>query len=144
MEFLELLDQLHKDVAIKHKVAPTDRDFRSYHTIDFGKVSSKGRFTIQKKLIKSKLLIVDGKQRVYLSDSQIIETILEMPSDNIAWFLDQMVNLYNGNGSSFTFTINKQSFDFVGIPYFHQEQVVLLPSDTTVDINEFISIINCK
>ena len=65
-----------------------------------------------------------------------------MPSDNIAWFLNQMVNLYNGNGSSFTFTINKQSFDFVGMPYSPQEQDILLPSDTTVDINEFISIIN--
>ena len=35
MEFLELLDQLHKTVEDKHAVSSKDRNFRSYHAIDF-------------------------------------------------------------------------------------------------------------
>ena len=35
MEFLELLDQLHKSVKDKHAVSSKDRNFRSYHAIDF-------------------------------------------------------------------------------------------------------------
>lgn len=142
MEFLELLDQLHKSVKDKHAVSSKDRNFRSYHAIVFDGNSSTGRFIIQKNLIKAKLLIVDGKQKVYLSDDQIIQTILEMPASTINWFLTQMINLYNESGVNFGFSINEQHFDFVGIPYFPSNDTILLPSDTYVTINEFIAIIN--
>lgn len=142
MEFLELLDQLHKAVAEENSVSAKDRNFRSYHAIGFDGDSPSDRFIIQKNLIKAKLLIVDGKQKVYLSDDQIVETILEMPASKITWFLMQMVNLYNGTGSSFIFSIAEQHFNFVGIPYLPSKETILLPSDTHATINEFISIIN--
>ena len=142
MEFLELLDQLHKSIKDEHAVSSKDRNFRSYHAINFSGNSSAGRFIIQKNLIKAKLLIVDGKQNVYLSDDQIVQTILEMSTSNINWFLTQMINLYNGSGAKFAFSINEQHFNFIGIPYFPSNETILLPSDTYVTINEFIAIIN--
>ena len=142
MEFLQQLDSLHKKCMRENHVDSKNRDFRSYHKISFNAESTSGRFLIQKNRIKAKLLLVDGAQKVYLSDSQIIETILSLGSEDIQWFVTQLALLYKGIGADFQFSIDGESYVFTGMLPYTEKKEILLPSDTKVDIGDFCIVIN--
>ncbi len=142
MDFLHQLDSLHRKCMRENNVTPKNRDFRSYHEISFDTESMSDRFLIQKNMTKAKLLLVDGEQKVYLSDSQIIETILSLGITDIQWFVTQLCLLYSGKGSYFGFTIGGEKYNFTGISSYPGKKEILLPSDTTIDIGDFCIIVN--
>ncbi len=142
MEFLEQVDILHRNYMDANRITSNKRDFRSYHLISFDAESMPNRFLIQKNMTKTKLLLIDGAQRVYLSDSQIIETILSLDLEDIQWFITQLVSLYKGHGSTFWFTIGGKSYVFSGMMPYAGRKEILLPSDTKVDIGDFCIVVN--
>lgn len=142
MEFLKQLDSLHSKCMRENHVDSRNRDFRSYHKITFKSESVPDRFLIQKNRIKTKLLLVDGAQRVYLSDSQIIETILSLGYEDIQWFVNQLALLYQGVGHNFQFSIDGKTYLFPGMKHYAEKKEILLPSDTRVNIDDFCILVN--
>ena len=86
---------------------------------------------------KSKILILAGQQRVYLTDDQIIRTILSMEDNETEWFLAQFISLYVGNGVQTTLELDKTKFTYTGLPSFPEERDILLFSDTNIKLSHF-------
>ena len=98
---------------------------------------------IIRKQEKSKLLIVSGKQRVHLSDYQILSTILQLDKSLIDWFIQAFIDLYNNKSKTFKFKVDGEEFKGVGIDYYYSvPKEILLFSDTKIDINDFIFVLN--
>ena len=141
MSFLSTIDTIHDECKRQYSTEEISENFCSYIDIEPADKISTNKFVI-KKQEKSKILIVSGKQRVYLSDYQILSTILKMDKDYINWFICAFVNLYNNIFEKFKFKIADKEFEGIGISYYPQPKEILLFSDTIIDINEFIFVLN--
>ncbi len=141
MSFLKKIDELHEENKITYGIKSSNNDFSSFFCIEPVGTSLNKKFIIRKQK-KSKLLIVSNSQRVYLSDYHIISTILSMKKTYINWFLNEFIKLYNEDYKPFKFKIVNENFEGVGINYFSKPHKMLLFSDTEIDINDFIFILN--
>ena len=142
MMFLEYIDQLYSEACITFSIPQEPKvSFRWFVLIKPLKWDTTSRFLISKQE-KSKLLIMDGRQRVYLSDIQIVNTILNMEKEDQQWFLSQFVKIYKGEVTSFFFKIKSEIFEGQGICRYPQKKPLKLFSDSSIDINDFIFLIN--
>lgn len=141
MSFLKKIDELHNENKIVYDIEPSNSNFSSFICVEPIGVSLTKKFIVRKQK-KSKLLIVSGKQRVYLADFHIISTILDMDQIYVSWFLNEFIKLYNGVYKPFKFKVINEEFEGVGINYFPKQRKILLFSDTEIDINDFIFILN--
>lgn len=141
MYFLTHIDSIYQQDRTKYNIPKSNRTFRSYIPIVFSSQTGTVSFLIQKATL-SKLLIIDGTQRVYLSDNDIIHTILGMDDTDIRWFLDQFVELYQEKGSSFEFTIEGKNYSYRGIENYPSAKNISLFSDTLIQIQDLVLILN--
>lgn len=141
MNFLNKIDLLYNDVRIKYDVPDENTSFGCFIPVIAKDFSPSCEFII-KKQEKSKLLICVGKQRIYLSDQSIIKTILEMNNNDIDWFLKQFVLLYRGVSADVRFEIDSMEFKGYGIEYYYPSKKITLFSDSEIDINDFIFLLN--
>ena len=141
MSFLKKIDELHEENKNTFRIKSSNNDFSSFFCVEPVGTSLTKKFLVRKQK-KSKLLIVSGEQRVYLADYDIVSTILSMNKTYLNWFLDEFVKLYNGDYKPFKFRVINEEFEGVGINYFPKPHKILLFSDTEIDINDFIFILN--
>lgn len=136
MLFLEKIDEIYSASRTQYSVSAQSDDFYVYIPIEISDSKYTYPFLIRKGN-KSKLLITSGKQRVYLTDNQIIHTILSMEKTEIDWFLSQFISLYKGTGVQLTFNISDAIFTCVGICSFPEDKKLLLFSDTKISYSNF-------
>ena len=141
MNFLEHIDNTYDEVRNKFNIDVSNEEFSCFISIEPLDYSTKNKFLIKKQK-HSKLFIIIGKQRVYLSDIDIIRTILSLDENDIRWFIKQFCNLYVTDNNSCSFKINGKEFNNSGIEYFSIEKEILLYTDSVISINDFIFIIN--
>lgn len=141
MSFLKKIDELHGENRVTYGIELSNNNFSSFICVEPIGVSLTKKFIVLKQK-KSKLLIVSGQQRVYLSDYHIISTILDMDQTYVSWFLDEFIKLYNGDYKTFKFKVFDEEFEGIGINYFDKPHKILLFSDTEIDINDFIFVLN--
>lgn len=141
MSFLTKIDEMHAANLKKYAIETTNSDFNSYFNIEPIGISLSKSF-ILKKQVKAKLLLISGKQRVYLSDFRIISTILSVDKKYTDWFLNEFIKLYNNEYKNFAFKLENEKFDGVGIDYYPESYEITLFSDTVIDINDLIFVIN--
>lgn len=142
MTFLEYIDELYLDACKRFEIPKKPIvTFRWFVPIEPQKWDVVSHFLISKQE-KSKLLILDGKQRVYLSDLQVVKTILEMEEEDQKWFLAQFIKLYGGEYTSFFFKIESKIFEGNGMCRYPTKKVIKLFSDSNIDINDFVFLVN--
>lgn len=141
MLFLEAIDKIHENEREKYSKDKLDNEFASYISIEPNSYSTGCQFLIQKRE-KSRLLIIEGKQRVYLSDVDIIHILLEMESKDTEWFISAMKNLYRGKGETFGFRIKEQTYEDIGIPQQGVRKALNLFSDSSIVIDDFVFVLN--
>lgn len=141
MPFLQKIDELFGESRLQYSISSTIDDFHTYIPIDICNDTHRFQFLIRKGK-KAKLLILSGTQRVYLTDYQIIRTILSMERKEVEWFLAQFVSLYVGKGNQIRFVLGGSEFTYVGIPSYPEKKEVLLLSDTTVELSYFCFLLN--
>ena len=117
MSFLKKIDILHETCRKVYGIDKNNKIFSSFINIEPVEKNLTQKFVI-KKQEKSKLLVVSGNQRVYLSDYSIISTILRMDHDDIEWFLKEFIKAYNNEYEPFKFKIEDEVFEVVGINYY--------------------------
>lgn len=141
MSFLKRIDKLHKENRSVYGIESSNNDFSSFINVEPVDISLTPKFIIRKQE-KAKLLLVSGKQRVYLSDNDIISTILDMEKNCIDWFLNSFIKLYNDEFEVFNFKLEDKLYKGIGISYYQSQCEISLFSDTKIDINDFIFILN--
>lgn len=141
MSFLKRIDKLHKENRSVYGIETSNNDFSSFINVEPVDISLTQKFIIRKQE-KAKLLLVSGKQRVYLSDNDIISTILDMEKNCIDWFLNSFIKLYNDEFEVFNFKLEDKLYKGIGISYYQSQREISLFSDTKIDINDFIFILN--
>ena len=141
MSFLKRIDKLHKENRSVYGIEMSNNDFSSFINVEPVDISLTQKFIIRKQE-KAKLLLVSGKQRVYLSDNDIISTILNMEKNCIDWFLNSFIKLYNDEFEVFNFKLEDRLYKGIGISYYQSQREISLFSDTKIDINDFIFILN--
>jgi hypothetical protein len=141
MNFLEEIDNIYKKEREINDIPQSNGDFSCFIPIEAIDYKTSCEFLI-KKQEKAKLLFLVGKQRVYLSDLQIIRTILRMGKEDINWFLQQFISLYKGNYSKIQFKILEKTYEGFGIINYSEEKGLLLFSDSEIDINDFVFLLN--
>ena len=141
MSFLKKVDSLHGNYRNEYPSEEVDEYFNSFIKVEPVDVNLTKEFIIRKQE-KSKLLIVSGKQRVHLSDYQILSTILQLDKSLIDWFIQAFIDLYNNKSKTFKFKVEGEEFKGVGIDYYSVPKEILLFSDTKIDINDFIFVLN--
>jgi len=141
MSFLNKIDTMHTDCQSEYCSEELSKSFSTYISVEPVGISLTKQFMIQKQE-KTKLLLVSEKQRVYLSDYQILSTILHMDKDLIDWFIRSFIELYKGNYKNFKFKVADEEFNGIGIGYYPSPKEILLFSDTKIDINDFIFVLN--
>lgn len=137
MSFLSYIDLIHKENRKKYDIPKYNRTFRTYIPISFPAQTGAVSFLIQKSAL-SKLLIVDGAQRVYLSDNDIISTILSMDDTDIRWFANQFIKLYQEKGIPFEFIIEGKNYTYQGIENYSSTKKISLFSDTSIQIQDLV------
>lgn len=141
MSFLKRIDKLHKENRSVYGIEMSNNDFSSFINVEPVDISLTQKFIIRKQE-KAKLLLVSGKQRVYLSDNDIISTILDMEKNCIDCFLNSFIKLYNDEFEVFNFKLEDKLYKGIGISYYQSQREISLFSDTKIDINDFIFILN--
>lgn len=141
MLFLEHLDRIHKKNIKESAVAEDNREFKSIipvqieyddHTFDFEIRKSK----------KSKLFLIDGRQRVYLSDADIIKTILEMTEHDVKWYLTQFIHLYKAKKRTMNIIIDEKCYPVQGIPMRRKDKAIQLFTDSIIRMNYFSAMLS--
>lgn len=141
MTFLNRIDDIYRISRESFDIQKENTAFSCFIPVEPLDYETTSQFVI-KKQEKAKLLLISGKQRVYISDLQIINTILDMGDDDIEWFLKQFVALYAGVMRAVRFAINGETFDGYGMERYPGKKQIILFSDTSVEINDFIFILN--
>lgn len=141
MNFLKKIDYLYDNEKKKYNISDNDKSFSLFIPLEHITYRTTCSFVIKKQQ-KAKLLLVEGQQRVYLSDLQIINTILSMPKNDVKWFLKQLALLYSGTEEKIKFKIDEDLFEGIGISKYPYNKKLLLFSDSNIDINDFIFILN--
>lgn len=141
MSFLKKIDEIHTYNQEKFGLEAANSDFSSFINIEPIGISLKNKFII-KKQEKSKILIISGKQRVYLSDYHIISTIINSDKKYADFFLKAFIKLYNDEYKPFNFEIAGETFTGIGIDYYPHLFEITLFSDTVIDVNDLIFVLN--
>lgn len=141
MSFLQKIDELFEASCLQFSVPLKSDNFHTYIPIEIYNDTYRFQFLIRKGK-KSKILILAGQQRVYLTDDQIIRTILSMEDNETEWFLAQFISLYVGNGVQTTLELDKTKFTYTGLPSFPEERDILLFSDTNIKLSHFCFLLN--
>lgn len=142
MGFLEKIDSIYNGEREKYGIPLDNKDFSAFIPIVITDSDKTYRYTISKGS-KAKLQFVDGNQYIYLSDIQIIETILRIEDKEVVeWFLHQFISLYNGSGMPTYFIVGGEKFEGCGIRLYPNTRPLMLLSDTEVDINCFCFYLN--
>lgn len=141
MSFLNKIDTIHQNCQVGFYDEELSETFSSFIDVEPLGIALTKKFVI-KKQEKAKLLIVSGKQRVYLSDYRILSTILQLDQSYIDWFIQAFINLYNNNYETFKFMVADETYEGIGISYYSMPKEILLFSDTKIDINELIFVLN--
>lgn len=141
MLFLEKIDELYGVEKQSFSITDKNKKFNIFIPI---KISTSGTLVpfLVRKGNKSQLLVVSGKQKVYLSDIDIIRTILAMENDDITWFLRQFVLLYQGKGTNVKLYIQEDVFECLGIIAYPEKKELCLFSDTVIDYSVFCCLLN--
>lgn len=139
--FLQKIDKLFEESRAQYSVSSQNDDFHTYIPIEIFNSTNRFQFLIRKGK-KSKILIISGNQKVYLTDYQIIKTILSMEDMEIEWFLEQFISLFTGNGAQIKFILEGAEFTYEGIPSYPEEKTVMLVSDTSIDLSYFCFLLN--
>lgn len=141
MPFLQKIDDLFEESCRQYSVSSKSDEFHTYIPIEIYNSTCGFPFLIRKSK-KSKLLILSGQQRVYLTDNQIIRTILSMEHQETEWFLEQFISLYTGNGAQVKFVLGETEYTYTGIPPYPEEKTITLFSDTTIELSRFCLFLN--
>jgi len=141
MNLLECIDAISDKTHLEYNIPQNNKKFTSFIPIEAVNHTSSCNFLI-KKQDKAKLLFIVGRQRIYLSDLQIINTILSMDNDTISWFIKNFASLYDNNLYKVQFKIDGDIYDGCGIERFPKKKNLLLFTDSVIDINDFIVLLN--
>ena len=141
MPFLQKIDELYGKIRQEYSPTSVGDDFNVFFPIEISDGKNKSSFSIRKGK-KAKLLVISGKQRVYLSDYQIINTILSMDREDVQWYLKQFVLLYTGIGHQIVFSLDATDYTYLGIPAFPTDKSLLLFSDTCMKHISFCHLLN--
>lgn len=141
MNFLEYIDIIYSTELKNLNINLESEEYSSFIPIKPLAYSTNNVFLIRKQM-RSKLLIVVGKQRVYLSDLYIIKTILNLDAKEITWFFKQLCGLYINDNNAHSFKINEKKFKGSGIEYFSDDKEIMLHTDSVISINDFIFVLN--
>lgn len=144
MSFLKYVDRLHKEAQKRNNendiIVP--KDYILYIPIQLNNNDNYSCKFIVCKSKKTKMYIVAGLQRIYMDDNQIIDTILNMEDDDVKWFINQFINLYEGKGKKIIFRIRDTDFCGTGIDNYPEKKEITLFSDAVITFNDFIFLLN--
>lgn len=138
--FLDAIDQYHQQLRKDNEIPMTNNVFQSEIPVVLSAKHKSFNYIIRKR-DKSKMYIVSGKQRVFLTDKDIIDTICKMEKDDIIWFLRHFKRIYNGETDNITMNLLDKDYVLEGIDGLEKESMLTLMSDTTIDISQFCFLI---
>ena len=142
MNFLTKLDILYEQSKREFKKYEIDYNFKCFIPIQPIGYSSKNKFFV-KKSKKASLIINVGEQRIYFSDIDVVNTILELPLDVRNDLFKKLVEMYSTNRAVNTkIRIGTNQYDGFGLPYYDGENTIDIFSDSKIDLNDFVFIIN--
>ncbi|MBN1061399.1 hypothetical protein DVV95_06135 [Clostridium botulinum] len=142
MNFLEVLDKMYEENRIENRIPTKNKEYRYYEEIKPLDFASEIRFECLKIREKTKILVCFNSSKIYLSDLDLLNIMLEMNIDEINWFIDNFIKVYNEEGVLFRFKINNEEFQGEGLPYKDGDNIVNIYSDNKMGINDFIFILN--
>lgn len=145
MYFLEKIDDIYNTFRTENSIPIENKNFYIEIPIlisQHGHSSCCRHSYIIRKSQKAKLLICQDGQRIYLSDYDIINTILSMDSATIDWFLTQFISLFSGCSYPVELSFDGITFVCHGIDIFPNGKNFTLFSDTTLAYSTFCLLLN--
>lgn len=139
MNLLEKIDSIYEYETKKYTYG-IDKNFSIYIPVKPINIDSLLCTFLIKKQKKAKMMLCDGKQRIYLSDIDIIKIILN--TDCSDWFIEQLVRLYRDICVTSEIQLDNEKYTCRGISYYPNKKHILLFSDSLIDINDLIFIMN--
>ena len=142
MNFLSKIDKIYNIHKYNESTGVTDDNFISYIDYIPTNFNVTKEFLIKKQK-KSKLLIVDRKQRIYLSDIDIINIILKLEENDFFWLMDKFVKLYRNEGFIIESELgNSNIIEYKGIPEYSTDKKLNIFTDSEISINDLIYLMN--
>lgn len=141
MEFLQAIDAIYSERRQEYNVPDDNKDFSCHIPVEVRKGTYSFLFEVRKRE-KAKLFLLLGKQKVYLSDIQIINIILAMGKDDIDWFLSQFILLYLEKGAPFQIALDGKLYDCKGIELYPGDKSFYWQSDSEIDYGYFTGLLN--
>ena len=150
MSFLERLDKYHQTyitqyASEKNPYAITNEkslDSTAYYVeIKLPQSHDLCSFYIRKGK-KASLIMKVGDQHIYLSDIDVVKTILGMEDADKDWFLEQFVKAYKADYTEYCFYIDDIEYSGIGLPLCPNNKILQLHTDSTIMYDDFICFIN--
>ena len=141
MEFLQAIDAIYSERRQEYNVPDNNKDFSCHIPVEVRKGTYSFLFEVRKRE-KAKLFLLLGKQKLYLSDIQIINIILAMGKDDIDWFLSQFILLYLESGAPFQLVLDDEIYEFHGIEIYPEEKTIYWLSDSEIEYGYFTALLN--
>ena len=92
--------------------------------------------------MKASLIMKVGDQHIYLSDIDVVTTILGMEDADKDWFLEQFVKAYKADYTEYRFKIEGIVYTGIGLPLYRKSKILQLHTDSTIMYDDFICFIN--
>jgi hypothetical protein len=135
------MDKLYESARTTCNIQVDNEEYRHYEKLIPLDFTTKNEFLCLK-VKKTKILFCQSNVKVYLSDADIIRTIVKFDDNTVNFFLEKFSELYNGNGQIFRYRVNSRDFDGRGLEYVKNKSSFLLHCDMEININDFIFILN--
>lgn len=139
--FIKDLDEHYKAERKRNKVrnenfcifVPMKVNLYGCENINF--LIRKGKFT--------KFLYIRNGCRVYFSDADILEMLLQVRNrDIISRFVESLTKVYRGEGEIFLINVEGKQYEVMGIPEIHDNQNFSNPQDITISFEDLFVLIN--
>lgn len=141
--FIKDIDTFYNEELLRNKIPKDNKKFTVFLSLNFKYGKNNNKNFIVRKNDFTKYLFVKNDVRVYFSDADILNMLLQIDDRNI---MDDLLlglkNLFNGKGEEYIIFVNDVEYKGLGIPYIGCTQIFSNPQDIEIEFDDLFVLIN--
>lgn len=141
--FIEDLDELYKMSRTEHKIAAQNKNFYLFVPVKVSLYEDENTNYLIRKGEFTKFLYIRNNCRVYFSDADILEMLLQIEDKRtIDLLIKYLAKVYRGEAEKFYIFVGEKQYEVMGIPEIRDAQILMNPKDIDIAFEELLVLIN--
>ena len=141
--FIKDLDELYKMARKVHKIREKNKSFLLFVSMKVNLYGDENTSFLIRKGEFTKFLYIRNNCRVYFSDADILEMLLQIKEKRtIDLLIEYLAMVYQGAADRFHIFVGEKRYEVMGIPQIRDTQVLTNPKDIDIVFEELLVLIN--